>query len=115
MKSMKLNTSAKYKNNKFQIKYLKYERYNMVLFATYSTGYNNDNVFLHRYEPFIYFNRTSRTLHYVSDIDYITYYGADINIRPLMIRFGINAWRYLTQEYNENNHEQCSRNNKEKE
>ena len=42
---MKLNTSAKYKNNKFQIKYLKYERYNMVLFATYSTGYNNDNVF----------------------------------------------------------------------
>jgi hypothetical protein len=45
MKSMKLNTSAKYKNNKFQIKYLKYERYNMVLFATYSTGYNNDNVF----------------------------------------------------------------------
>ena len=45
MKSMKLNTSAKYKNNKFQIKYLKYKRYNMVLFATYSTGYNNDNVF----------------------------------------------------------------------
>ena len=32
MKSMKLNTSAKYKNNKFQIKYLKYERYNMGLF-----------------------------------------------------------------------------------
>ena len=94
-----LNTSAKYKNNKFQIKYLKYKRYNMVLFAQYSTGFNDNNIFLHRYEFFIYFDRTSRTLHYVSDIDYITYYGADITIRPLMIRFGIDAYRYLTQEY----------------
>lgn len=54
MKSMKLNTSTKYKNNKFQIKYFKYKRYNMVLFATYSTGYNNDNVFLHRKEQVVY-------------------------------------------------------------
>ena len=87
----------------------------MVLFATYSTGYNVNNVFLHRFEFLAYFDKTSRTLHYVNDIDYITYYGVDINIRPLMIRFNINAWRYLTQEYNENNCEQCSRNNKEKE
>lgn len=101
-KNVKLNTSSKYKNNKFQIKYLKYKNYNMVLFATHSTGYNDDNIFLHSYEPFIYFDRTSRTLHYVSDADYITYYGVDTNIRSLMIRFNINAWRYLTQEYREN-------------
>lgn len=36
MKSIKLNTSAKYKNNKFQIKYLKAKKNNIVLFATYS-------------------------------------------------------------------------------
>ena len=34
MKSVKLNSSAKYKNNKFQIKYLKAKKNNIVLFAT---------------------------------------------------------------------------------
>ena len=109
MKNMKnnihLNTSSKYKHNKFQIKYLKYKKYNMVLFATYSTGYNCHNVFLHRYEPFIYFDRTSRTLHYVSDLDYITYIGASTNIKSLISLFNISAWRYLTKEHNENNKE----------
>lgn len=101
MKSVKLNTSSKYKNNKFQIKYLKYKKYNMVLFATYSTGYNADNIFLHEYEFFIYFDRTSRNVHYVDDYDYnyFSCYGVDINIKPLMIRFNIDADKYLTMEY----------------
>lgn len=96
MKDIKLCTSSKYKHNKFQIKYLKYKRYNMVLFATYSTELNVNNIFVHKYEFFIYFDRTSRTLHYVEDTDY---YGVDTNIRPLMIRFGIVAYNYLTYVY----------------
>ncbi len=100
-----LNTSAKYKNNKFQIKYLKYKKYNMVLFATYFTELDVDNIFLHGYQFSIYFDRTLRTLNYVNDMDYI---GIDINIRPLMIHFGIDAYKYLTQtqEYRKNNKEE---------
>lgn len=40
MKSMKLNTSAKYKNNKFQIKYLKAKKNNVVLFAVYAAQWD---------------------------------------------------------------------------
>lgn len=66
----------------------------MVLFATYFTELDVDNIFLHGYQFSIYFDRTLRTLHYVNDMDYI---GIDTNIRPLMIHFGIDAYKYLTQ------------------
>ena len=43
MKSMKLNTSTKYKNNKFQIKYLKAKKNNIVLFAAYDADWDEEN------------------------------------------------------------------------
>lgn len=56
MKSMKLNTSTKYKNNKFQIKYLKAKKNNIVLFATYDTDWDEeDNIFYRAYKFFYSF------------------------------------------------------------
>ena len=68
MKSMKLNTSAKYKNNKFQIKYLKAKKNDIILFATYSATWNEeDNAFYRAYDFFIYFNRNKRAVCYIGN------------------------------------------------
>lgn len=68
MKSMKLNTSTKYKNNKFQIKYLKAKKNNIVLFAVYAAVWNKEiSIFYRAYNFFIYFNRNKRAVHYIGN------------------------------------------------
>lgn len=65
MKSIKLNTSAKYKNNKFQIKYLKAKKNDIILFAVYAAQWDKeDGIFYRAYNFFIYFNRNKR-VHYI--------------------------------------------------
>ena len=76
MKSMKLNTSTKYKNNKYQIKYLKAKKNNIVLFATYSATWDKeDNIFYRVYDFFIYFNRNKRAVHYIGNNPVYDCYG----------------------------------------
>lgn len=68
MKSMKLNTSTKYKNNKFQIKYLKAKKNDIILFAVYAAEWDEeDSIFYRAYNFFIYFNRNKRTVHYIEN------------------------------------------------
>lgn len=80
MKSVKLNSSAKYKNNKFQIKYLKAKKNNIVLFATYDTDWDEeDNIFYRAYKFFIYFNRKKRAVGYIGDSTVYTCYEFNSN------------------------------------
>lgn len=65
MKNIKLNTSTKYKNNKYQIKYLKAKKNDIILFAVYAAEWDKeDGIFYRAYNFFIYFNRNKR-VHYI--------------------------------------------------
>lgn len=103
MKSMKLNTSAKYKNNKFQIKYLKAKKNDIVLFAKYSATWNEeDNTFYRAYDFFIYFNRNKRAVHYIGNNPAYAYYGfiSNNNMNSFMNSFQRNAKRFLDNVLN---------------
>lgn len=108
MKSMKLNTSAKYKNNKFQIKYLKAKKNDIILFAVYAANWDEeDNIFYRTYDFFIYFNRNKRAVHYIgnnceqrSRVDSTcAYYGfiSNNNMNSFMNSFQRNASEFLDE------------------
>lgn len=67
MKNIKLNSSSKYKNKKYQIKYIKAKKNNIVLFAKYeSEWFEDDSIFYREYFFFIYFNRNKRNAYYIN-------------------------------------------------
>lgn len=98
MKSMKLNTSAKYKNNKFQIKYLKAKKNNIILFAVYAAEWDEeDGIFYRAYNFFIYFNRNKRAVHYVGNNSAYACYTliSNNNMSSFMNSFQRDAKRFL--------------------
>lgn len=96
MKSMKLNISVKYKNNKFQIKYLKAKKNNIVLFAVYTAEWDEeDGIFYRAYKFFIYFNRKKRAVHYIGNNSAYQCYGFNFNNN--MNSFQRNADRVLNE------------------
>lgn len=100
MKSVKLNSSAKYKNNKFQIKYLKAKKNNIVLFATYSAEWDEeDNIFYRAYKFFIYFNRKKRAVGYIENNFAYTCYGfnSNNNMNSFMNSFQRNASEFFNE------------------
>lgn len=100
MKSMKLNTSAKYKNNKFQIKYLKAKKNNIVLFAVYAAVWNKENsIFYRAYNFFIYFNRNKRAVHYIGNNSAYVCYTLifNNNMSSFMNSFNRDASKFLNE------------------
>lgn len=100
MKNIHLNTSAKYKNNKFQIKYLKAKKNNIVLFATYFAYWDEeDNIFYRTYDFFIYFNRNKRAVHYIGNNSAYQCYGFNSrnDMNAFMNSFQKNASRVLNE------------------
>lgn len=98
MKNIKLNTSAKYKNNKFQIKYLKAKKNNIVLFAVYSAEWDEeDSIFYRAYNFFIYFNRNKRAVHYIGNNSVYSCYGFNSknNMNSFMNSFQRNASEFF--------------------
>lgn len=99
MKSVKLNSSSKYKNNKFQIKYLKAKKNDIVLFAVYASNWDEeDNIFYRAYNFFIYFNRNKRAVHYIGNNPaYYAYYTliSNNNMSSFMNSFQRDAKRFL--------------------
>ena len=110
MKSVKLNSSSKYKNNKFQIKYLKAKKNNIILFAIYAAEWDEEdsifyrayNFFIFFYNFFIYFNRNKR-VHYIignnSACDCYTLISNN-NMSSFMNSFNRDAKRFLDNVLN---------------
>lgn len=98
MKNIKLNTSIKYKNNKFQIKYLKAKKNNIVLFAAYDATKNN-NIFYRAYKFFIYFNRKKRVVGYIENSTVYTCYefNSNDNMSFFMDSFQRDASKFLNE------------------
>lgn len=105
MKSMKLNTSVKYKNNKYQIKYLKAKKNNIILFAVYDSQWDEEDSIFYRaysffyraYSFFIYFNRNKR-VHYIIGNNFSYAYSTFIsnnNMSSFMNSFQRDAKRFL--------------------
>lgn len=108
MKSIKLNTSDKFKNNKFQIKYLKAKKNNIVLFATYfaycehrsrDDWSKKDNIFYRAYDFFMFFNRNKRAVCYIGNNSAYQYYSfiSNNNINSFMNSFQRNASEFLNK------------------
>ena len=99
MKHIKLNSSSKYKNNKFQIKYLKAKKNDIILFAVYAAVWNKKNsIFYRAYNFFIYFNRNKRAVHYIENNS--AYYAcytliSNNNMSSFMNSFQRDAKRFL--------------------
>ena len=99
MKHIKLNSSSKYKNNKFQIKYLKAKKNDIILFAVYAAVWNKKNsIFYRAYNFFIYFNRNKRAVHYIENNP--AYYAcytliSNNNMSSFMNSFQRDAKRFL--------------------
>ena len=103
MKNIKLNSSSKYKNNKFQIKYLKAKKNDIVLFATYNANWDEeDNIFYRTYDFFIYFNRNKRAVCYIGNNSAYQYYGfiSNNNMNSFMNSFQRNASELLNEVIN---------------
>ena len=99
-KNICLNTSSKYKHNKFQIKYLKAKKNNVVLFAVYDADWDEeDNIFYRTYNFFIYFNRNKRAIHYIGNNSAYQYYSliSNNNINFFMNSFQRNASEFLNE------------------
>lgn len=97
MKNIKLNTSAKYKNNKFQIKYLKAKKNDIILVAVYAAEWDEeDGIFYRAYNFFIYFNRNKRAVHYIGN-NSTAYYTliSNNNMSSFMDSFQRDAKRFL--------------------
>lgn len=100
-KNIHLNTSSKYKHNKFQIKYLKAKKNNIVLFAEYDTYYTISDILCREYYFFIYFNRNKRSVHYINDCDIIKKgNGYAYNINALMKHFNMMAYKFIQKTAN---------------
>lgn len=100
MKSVKLNSSSKYKNNKFQIKYLKAKKNNIILFAIYAAEWDEeDSIFYRAYNFFIYFNRNKRAVHYIENNSVYSYYRfiSNNNMTAFMNSFQRNASEFLDE------------------
>lgn len=100
MKSILLNSSTKYKNNKFQIKYLKAKKNNIVLFAVYDSQWDEeDSIFYRAYNFFIYFNRNKRAVHYIENNSVYSCYGfiSNNNMNSFMNSFQRNASEFLDE------------------
>lgn len=100
MKNIKLNTSTKYKNNKFQIKYLKAKKNDIILFAVYAAQWNKeDGIFYRAYNFFIYFNRNKRAVHYIGNNSAYTYYTliSNNNMNSFMNSFQRDASKFLNE------------------
>lgn len=100
MKNIKLNSSSKYKNNKFQIKYLKAKKNNTILFAKYESDWDKeDNIFYRAYNFFIYFNRNKRAVCYIENNSAYQCYGfnSNNNMNSFMNSFQRNADRVLNE------------------
>lgn len=105
MKNIHLNTSAKYKNNKFQIKYLKAKKNNIVLFAKYESEWDEeDNIFYRTYDFFIYFNRNKRAVHYIGNNSVYSKYGfnSNNNMNSFMNSFQRNAFEFFNKVIGKN-------------
>lgn len=100
MKNIKLNTSTKYKNNKFQIKYLKAKKNDIILFAVYAAQWDKeDSIFYRAYNFFIYFNRNKRAVHYIGNNSVYTCYTliSNNNMNSFMNSFQRNASEFLDE------------------
>lgn len=100
-----LNTSAKYKNNKFQIKYLKAKKNNVVLFATYFAYWSKkNNIFYRAYDFFMFFNRNKRAVCYIGNNSAYQYYSfiSNNNINSFMNSFQRNASELLNKVIGKN-------------
>ena len=97
MKNIKLNTSTKYKNNKYQIKYLKAKKNDIILFAVYAAEWDKeDGIFYRAYNFFIYFNRNKR-VHYIIGNNSTACYTliSNNNMSSFMNSFNRDAKRFL--------------------
>lgn len=97
MKNIKFNTSTKYKNNKFQIKYLKAKKNDIILFAVYAAEWDEeDGIFYRAYNFFIYFNRNKR-VHYIIGNNSTACYTliSNNNMNSFMNSFQRDAKRFL--------------------
>lgn len=102
MKNIKLNTSTKYKNNKFQIKYLKAKKNDIILFAVYAAEWDKeDGIFYRAYNFFIYFNRNKR-VHYIIGNNSTACYTliSNNNMNSFMNSFQRDAKRFLDNVLN---------------
>lgn len=102
MKNIKLNTSTKYKNNKFQIKYLKAKKNDIILFAVYAAQWDKeDGIFYRAYNFFIYFNRNKR-VHYIIGNNSTACYTliSNNNMNSFMNSFQRDAKRFLDNVLN---------------
>lgn len=100
MKNIKLNSSAKYKNNKFQIKYLKAKKNDIILFAAYDATWDEeDNIFYRAYKFFICFNRKKRAVGYIGDSTVYTCYefNSNDNMSFFMNSFQRDASEFLDE------------------
>lgn len=99
-KNICLNTSSKYKYNKFQIKYLKAKKNDTILFVKYESEWDKeDNIFYRVYDFFIYFNRNKRTIYYIGNNSAYKRYGfiSNNNISSFMNSFQRNASEFLNE------------------
>lgn len=102
MKNIKLNTSTKYKNNKYQIKYLKAKKNDIILFAVYAAEWDKeDGIFYRAYNFFIYFNRNKR-VHYIIGNNSTACYTliSNNNMNSFMNSFQRDAKRFLDNVLN---------------
>ena len=100
MKNIKLNTSTKYKNNKYQIKYLKAKKNDIILFAVYNFEWDEeDSIFYRAYDFFMYFNRNKRAVCYIGNNSAYQCYGffSNNNMNSLMNSFQRNASEFLDE------------------
>ena len=103
MKNIKLNSSLKYKNNKFQIKYLKAKKNDIILFAVYAAQWDKeDGIFYRAYNFFIYFNRNKRAIHYIGNNSVYPCYTliSNNNMNSFMNSFQRDAKRFLDNVLN---------------
>ena len=100
MRNIKLNTSIKYKNNKFQIKYLKAKKNDIILFAVYAAQWDEENsIFYRAYNFFIYFNRNKRAVHYIENNSAYACYTliSNNNMNSFMNSFQRDAFKFLNE------------------
>lgn len=98
MKNIHLNSSIKYKNNKYQIKYFKAKKNDIILFAVYDSQWDEeDSIFYRAYNFFIYFNRNKRTVHYIENNSVYSCYTliSNNNMSSFMNSFNRDAKRFL--------------------
>ena len=102
MKNIHLNSSIKYKNNKYQIKYLKAKKNDIILFAVYAAEWHEeDSIFYRAYNLFIYFNRNKRVPYIIGNNSSACYtLISNNNMNSFMNSFQRDAKRFLDNVLN---------------